>query len=240
MSQRGGFDRACRRAARRKRCGSAACATREAYGRRNADGERHAQRQGHLGEEGAPRPERGRRRQLHRLVRKLLAPFREVLGNVAAAVELVLVDHEPLNSHRAARVDAVCAHANLRAKSVTLAVGEARRRVDVDSGRIDETGEVLGGGGRLRHDGVGVVRRVRVDVLDRFLDGRDGLDGDGELEELRVEVDVGGGEQLVGGFDVHVRSKRCEAGGVAAQRHALGEKRRCDGAPGGAQGVGVE
>ena len=116
--------------------------------------------------------------------------------HVSAAPDLVLVNHQALEADGATRVDLVGADADLGAEAVAHAVGEARGRVPVSSravdGRHEALGELLGRG----QDGVGVVRAVLVDVGHGLLEAGDGLDGEGEGEELVAVVGILGVDEF--------------------------------------------
>ena len=75
------------------------------------------------------------------------AAARAVVGcPVATAVQDVLVDEQALHPHRASAVYAVGRDADLRAKAVPLAVGEARGGVHIHPRRVYVAREVLHGG----------------------------------------------------------------------------------------------
>ena len=71
-------------------------------------------------------------------------------ADLAGAAHQVLVGRELAQPHRPARVQAVRADADLGAEAELEAVGEARRGVDEDRGRVDLVQEALGGAGSPR------------------------------------------------------------------------------------------
>jgi hypothetical protein len=101
-------------------------------------------------------------------------------GDVPAAAQLVLVDHQAVQAHGPAGVDLVGADADLGAEAVAHAVGHAGGGVPEDAGRVDGGHEALGQRGGRCEDRVGVVRPVEVDVRDGGGGVRDGLDGEDE------------------------------------------------------------
>jgi hypothetical protein len=78
--------------------------------------------------------------------------------------------------------------ADLSAHPELVAVGEAGGGVDVDRGRIDRTGEPLGGLLGGGDDRLGVPGPVRVDVLDRLTQRVDHRDRHLHPEVLGVPV----------------------------------------------------
>ena len=111
----------------------------------------------------APHPTLSSQRQLPV---RVLHPF--ILGNdVPAPNELPLFRQQPFDADGPARVDPRGADADLGAEAEAEAVGEARRGVGEDAGRVDGVDELRDGGVAGREDGVGVAAAVRVDVGDR-------------------------------------------------------------------------
>ena len=78
--------------------------------------------------------------------------------------------------------------ADLRAQAVFEAVGEARRCVDHHRGRVDFAQEAHRVRVVLRDDGVRVLRRIRVDVLDGRIDAVDDLHGEDRRQVFRAPV----------------------------------------------------
>ena len=105
--------------------------------------------------------------------------------HVAVALDHVLVGAQLAQADRAAGVELLGRVADLGAHAELAAVGEARRRVDVDAGRVDAELERARRCRVARDDRLRVAGAVRVDVLDRLLDGVDDADGEHEREELR-------------------------------------------------------
>jgi hypothetical protein len=153
--------------------------------------------------------------------------------------DLILIDHQPLQPDRPARMDLVRADAHLRAEPEAHPVRHARRRVPEHARRVDARQELLRERRRRRQDRVRVVRAVRVDVRDGGRQRRHGLDRQHEREVLRVEVAavaLVGGLQDGGEGRGEVARERALAGGVAAEGDALREKRGGDGGEVGLEG----
>ena len=74
------------------------------------------------------------------------------------------------------------------AKAELPAVGEAGGGVDVDGGGVDIIEEALGGGFAFGHDRVRVVRRVRLNVRNGFVQRGDNADGQNVIEKFRVKI----------------------------------------------------
>ena len=89
------------------------------------------------------------------------------LPHVPAAGHDPLVRREIGSAHRPAGVELVGADADLRAKAVFPAVGEAGAGVDDHAGRIDAGHKLLNRRGVGREDRIGVMAAVAVDVIDR-------------------------------------------------------------------------
>lgn len=94
------------------------------------------------------------------------------------------------------RVRLARTNSNLRSESIAEAIGESCTSVDVDAGAVDTLAEGLGMSVVLGDNAVGMVGRVVVDMLHGVGEGRDGLDGEGELEELGIVVLGRDGDEL--------------------------------------------
>jgi hypothetical protein len=132
---------------------------------------------------------------------------------------------EPLKADRPSGVRLAGRDADLGAKAVAEAVGEARARVDKDAGRIDPAAEALHARLVLGDDRVGVFGRVVVDVPDGLgqrVDGDDRELGSEVLDEVRL------GRR---GHDIGVSRDRSEGAGVGVELDRLGEEGLCDGRP---------
>ena len=93
--------------------------------------------------------------------------------DVPVALDHVLVGAQLAQPDRAAGVELLGRVADLGAHAELAAVGEAGRRVDVDAGGVHAALERAGGVVVAGDDRLGVAGAVRVDVLDRLLDGVD-------------------------------------------------------------------
>src|SRR5512134_1759138 len=91
-------------------------------------------------------------------------------ADLATAENDPLLAGEPLQSDRTAGVQLVGGDADLGAQPVLEAVGEARRGVDHHRAGVDLAQEAHGVGPVLGDDGVGVLRSVPADVLDRLVE----------------------------------------------------------------------
>lgn len=96
----------------------------------------------------------------------------------------VLVNDKALQSDGTARVYAPSADADLGPETISEAIREACASVDECACRINATREHGRGEVVFSHDGVGVMRGVRVDELDRLVHGRHCLHGYGKVEVL--------------------------------------------------------
>ena len=100
------------------------------------------------------------------------APFRrEIADDIPVSAQNVLVGAKPLQPHRAARVNFARGNADLRAKAVAIAVGEARRAVLIHPGGIHQREEFSGRRLVAGDDAIRVVGAVPVDEGDRLFDG---------------------------------------------------------------------
>ena len=77
----------------------------------------------------------------------LTFPFPIVSSDVTATTNLVLVNHQTLQTHRPAGVDLVRTYTDFCAKAVAHAVCHPRRCVPEDAGRIYASHELFGRGG---------------------------------------------------------------------------------------------
>ncbi len=92
------------------------------------------------------------------------APFRrEIADDIPVSAQNVLVGAEPLQPHRAARVNFARGNADLRAKAVAIAVGEARRAVLIHPGGIHQRKELTGRRLVAGNDAVRVMRTMLID-----------------------------------------------------------------------------
>src|SRR3954449_5250348 len=96
---------------------------------------------------------------------------RPLWPDLARSLDHVLERAELAHADRAARVELLRGVADLGAEAELAAVGEARGRVDVDARRVNA--QLEGARARVgrRDDRLAVARAVRVDVVDRLLDG---------------------------------------------------------------------
>src|SRR5664280_2899763 len=123
--------------------------------------------------------------------------------DLPVAPELVLDAGELLQADRAPGVQLLGGDAHLGAEAELAAVGEARRRIDVDAGRVDLGREPPRGAEVLRHDGLRVARAVGGDVLQCLVQRVDDPDGELQRQELGLVVHLVG--PLEGGVLEHVR-----------------------------------
>src|SRR3954470_5775883 len=94
-------------------------------------------------------------------------PSRAKLGaDLAVAVDQIARRAQLAQADRAARVQLLGRVADLGAHAELAAVGEARRRVDVDAGRVDAELERSRGVAVAGHDRLGMAGAVAVDVVD--------------------------------------------------------------------------
>src|ERR1700682_912233 len=98
---------------------------------------------------------------------------------------------EPFEPDRAARVKLVGRDADLGAESVFESVGKAGRRIDHHRARIDLAHEPHRVAIVLGDDGVGVLRAVASDVLDRGIERRDDTHGKDRPEILGAPIFFG-------------------------------------------------
>ena len=152
--------------------------------------------------------------------------------NMSLPPNLVLVNHQPFQTDRTARVDLVGTDTDLGAETITHAVREASRRVPVRAGSVHGRHEALGLVLVGSQDRLGVVRAVRVDVVDGGRQVGDGLDGEGEGEEFGVVVGVNGVDN---GDVARGRRKGGLGDGVATELDALGGQSGGDGGEDGAE-----
>jgi len=115
------------------------------------------------------------------------------LIGLAGAAHDVFVRRQLLEPHRAAGVKLVGADADLGPKAELVAVVEARRGVPEHDGAVHPGEELLRRGGVGRDDRVGVVRAVRLDVLDGGSGIVHDLHRENQVEELGAVVRLHGG-----------------------------------------------
>src|SRR3954468_13321120 len=128
-------------------------------------------------------------------------PSRAKLGaDLAVAVDQIASRAQLAQADRPARVQLLRRVADLGAHAELAAVGEARRRVDVDAGRVDAELERPSGIAIARDDRLRMARRVTPDVLDRLLEGVDHADREIQGQVLVRPVGLAG--------DVHVGEQR--------------------------------
>ncbi len=109
---------------------------------------------------------------------------------------------EPFQADRAARVQLVVGDADFGAQSEFEAVGEAGRCIDHHGSRIDLPQEAHRAGVVLGHDGVGMLRRIAVDVVYGLLQIVDDAHGeDGRQVFGRPVRFCGGGQMRIAGQD---------------------------------------
>ncbi|KAF1858399.1 hypothetical protein Lal_00014910 [Lupinus albus] len=112
-------------------------------------------------------------------------------GNTVLRPRLFLLSvgrRQAFQPDRSARVQLVVRDADLRTEAVLETVGEARRRVDHHGGRVDFAQEAHRVRVVLGDDGVRVLRRVLVDVLDGRVDAVDDLHGEDRCQVFRAPV----------------------------------------------------
>ena len=119
-----------------------------------------------------------------RVASTVLLVIRDQASSLRFAPHHILVDNQAVQPDRASGMCFAGTDTDLRAQSISCAVGESSASVDVDVSRVQSSTPGRHGALVLRDDRVGVMRRVRVDVLDRLLDGFDGLDSDSGTQEL--------------------------------------------------------
>src|SRR5258706_9908105 len=113
---------------------------------------------------------------------------RRLRPHVPVALHDVLERAQLAQADRPAGVQLLRRVADLGAHPELPAVGEARRGVDVDAGRVDAALERARRSRVAGDDRLGVTAAVAPDVLDRLLDGVDDRDGEHEREVFRVPV----------------------------------------------------
>src|SRR3954470_12172123 len=112
-------------------------------------------------------------------------PSRAKLGaDLAVAVDQIASRAQLAQADRPARVQLLRRVADLGAHAELAAVGEARRRVDVDAGRVDAELERPGRIAVAGDDRLRVAGAVPVDVGDRLSHRVNHADGEHEREEL--------------------------------------------------------
>ena len=107
-----------------------------------------------------------------------------------------MVAGEFAQAHGAAGVEFVGGDADLGAEAEFAAVGEAVGDIVENAGGVDRAQEAFGGGLVFGDDGVGVMRAVGVDVIDRLIDRVHDFDRKDEVEVFRVPVLIGGGDAI--------------------------------------------
>src|ERR1700730_8932870 len=95
---------------------------------------------------------------------------------------------ESFESDRATRVKLVGRDADLSPESVFEAVGKARRRIDHHRARIDLAHEPHRVAVMLGDDGVGMLRAIASDVVDRSIERCNDTDGENRPEILGAPV----------------------------------------------------
>src|SRR3989338_10463474 len=96
---------------------------------------------------------------------------RKLLTELSSTEDDILVRGEFLQAHRAARVQAVRADADLRTQPELVAVREPGGGIDEHRGRVHRLREPGGVAGVLRDDRIRMRRAVPADVVDRLLEG---------------------------------------------------------------------
>ena len=99
----------------------------------------------------------------------------------------------------AAAVQFLSADAHLRAEAELSAIGETRRRIPIDDRRIDATQKLAGIRFVVRHDRVGMFRRVTVDMCDGFIDASDDVDRNAQTQIFLIPVLLGRGTNVQSG-----------------------------------------
>src|SRR5512134_374278 len=132
-------------------------------------------------------------------------------ADLAVAEDDVLLGGQALEADRAARVQLVGRDADFGAQSVLVTVGEARGGVPHDRARVDLAQKPLGSRAVAGDDGIGMLRAVLRDVLDRFVEALYHADGDDGCKPFGVVVVLRG----FPAFDV------LQGGGVGAHFDVL-------------------
>src|SRR3954451_11092262 len=128
-------------------------------------------------------------------------PSRAKLGaDLAVAVDQIASRAQLAQADRPARVQLLRRVADLRAHAELAPVGEARRRVYVDAGRVDAELERPRGIAIARDDRLRMTRGGTPDVRDRLVEGVYHADREIEGEVFARPVGVAG--------DVHVGEQR--------------------------------
>src|ERR1700686_1677360 len=107
------------------------------------------------------------------------------------AMDAVFETGELLGADRATGVKLTGGDADFRAEAEFAAVGELGRRVMQHDRRIDLVEEFAGGAGIFRHDPIGVMRTVVMNMRDRLVDAVDHLRGDDRVLIFGIPVFVG-------------------------------------------------
>ena len=82
-------------------------------------------------------------------------------GDVTVPNELILVDHQSINTDRTARMSSIRTDSHFGAKSIAESVGKVGGRIPVNTGRVDLVQETLGAG-RVFEDGSTVPVRASI------------------------------------------------------------------------------
>src|SRR6266436_8847246 len=107
------------------------------------------------------------------------------------AVDAVFETGQLLGADRAAGVKLTRSYPDFRAEAEFAAVGELGRRVMQHDRRIDLVEKLAGGACIFRHDRIGVMRTVIVNMHDRLVDAVDHLRGDDGVLIFGIPVFVG-------------------------------------------------
>src|SRR6476659_11265544 len=102
------------------------------------------------------------------------------------AVDAIFETGQLLGPDRTASVKFPCSDADLRAEAEFAAVGKLRRCVMQHDRRIDLVEKFARSGLVLRHDRIGVMRTVVVNMRDRFIDAVHHLRGDDRVLILGI------------------------------------------------------
>src|SRR5213593_4015311 len=89
--------------------------------------------------------------------------------SVALAYQLVFVCDKPFKSNRTTRVEFAGANSQLGPKAIAETIRKSRRSIQIDSGRINLSKELLACAIILTDDCVRVMRSISVYVIDSLI-----------------------------------------------------------------------
>src|SRR3954463_11282126 len=109
------------------------------------------------------------------------------------AVDAIFETRQLLGADRPPRVEFARSNSDLRAEAELAAVGELRRGVVQHDRRIDLAEEFCGGATVFRHDRIGVMRAVALNVSERLVEAIDDARRDDGVFVFGVPVLIGSG-----------------------------------------------